>query len=67
MRSWGLLAKNQRNATEAASAPEPAANHQGMRWKRYLFKELCNRKGGLLCKSPNCGVCSDYAFCFGAD
>lgn len=41
-----------------------AANSQNMRWKRYLFREICHRNGGVLCKSPNCGVCSDYELCF---
>ncbi len=41
-----------------------AANHRNMRWKRYLFKQLCDLQGGRLCKAPNCGVCSDYAVCF---
>lgn len=42
-----------------------AANHLKMRWKRFLFKEVCTLNGGVLCKSPNCGDCSDYALCFG--
>jgi len=41
-----------------------AANSQNMRWKRYLFKQVCDLHGAVLCKSPNCGVCSDYALCF---
>ena len=41
-----------------------AANNQNMRWKRYLFKQVCDRNGGTMCKAPNCGVCSDYATCF---
>ncbi len=41
-----------------------AANHQNMRWKRYLFKQLCDLNGGAMCKAPNCGVCSDYTLCF---
>jgi nitrogen fixation protein NifQ len=41
-----------------------AANDKGMRWKRYLFKQVCEMNGGMLCKSPNCGDCSDYAICF---
>ena len=40
------------------------ANHQNMRWKRFFFKTVCDLNGGNLCKSPNCGVCSDYALCF---
>lgn len=41
-----------------------AANSQNMRWKRYLFKQVCDRSGKTMCKAPNCGVCSDYAICF---
>jgi nitrogen fixation protein NifQ len=41
-----------------------AANSKGMRWKRYLFKQVCDLHGAVLCKSPNCGVCSDYSLCF---
>jgi nitrogen fixation protein NifQ len=41
-----------------------AANQQGMRWKRYLFKQVCEKNGGVLCKNPNCGDCSDYSLCF---
>ena len=41
-----------------------AANSQNMRWKRYLFKQVCDRNGGTMCKAPNCGVCSDYHLCF---
>ncbi len=44
-----------------------AANHQKMRWKRFLFKQICDMNGGLMCKSPNCGECSDYTLCFGED
>ena len=41
-----------------------AANNRGMRWKRYLFKQVCDRHGARLCKAPDCGICSDYALCF---
>jgi len=41
-----------------------AANSKGMRWKRFLFKKVCEMNGAQLCKSPNCGDCSDYALCF---
>ena len=44
-----------------------AANNQNMRWKRYLYKQICDRHGGTLCKAPNCGVCSDYSLCFADD
>ena len=40
------------------------ANAGNMRWKRFVFKQVCDLGGGVLCKAPNCGVCSDYALCF---
>ncbi len=42
-----------------------AANNQGMRWKRFFYKQICERDGGTLCKSPVCGDCSEYELCFG--
>ena len=66
--AMGLFERPQLTAAIRRHLPSlAAANHQGMRWKRYLFKEICTRNGGLLCKSPNCGVCSDYALCFATD
>lgn len=41
-----------------------AANDRNMRWKRFLFKQVCDINNGVMCKSPNCGECSDYAMCF---
>ena len=38
-----------------------------MKWKRFFYRQLCEREGLLLCKSPNCGSCSDYAQCFGPE
>jgi nitrogen fixation protein NifQ len=44
-----------------------AANSQNMRWKRFLFRQVCELHGAVLCKAPDCGVCSDYALCFGTE
>ena len=41
-----------------------AANDKGMRWKRFLYKQLCDRAGGVMCRTPNCGECGEYAVCF---
>jgi nitrogen fixation protein NifQ len=41
-----------------------AANTGNMRWKRFLFKQVCDLGGGVMCKAPNCRACSDYALCF---
>jgi nitrogen fixation protein NifQ len=63
--AMGLFERPQLTAAIARHLPSlAAANDKGMRWKRFLFREICNHSGGLLCKSPSCGVCSDYALCF---
>ena len=63
--AMGLLERPQLTAAIARHLPSlAAANDKGMRWKRYFFREICNHSGGLLCKSPSCGACSDYALCF---
>ena len=63
--AMGLFERPQLTAAIRRHLPSlAAANNKGMRWKRYLFKEACTLGGGVLCKSPNCGICSDYALCF---
>lgn len=66
--AMGLFARSELSAAIRRHLPSlAAANSQNMRWKRYLFKQLCELNGGVMCKAPNCGVCSDYAFCFAED
>lgn len=38
-----------------------------MRWKKFLYKQLCDRAEVNLCKAPSCQVCEDYKKCFGTD
>jgi nitrogen fixation protein NifQ len=42
-------------------------NSGNLRWKKFFYKQLCDRAEMRLCKAPSCGVCSDYARCFGRD
>jgi len=63
--AMGLFERPELTATIRRHLPTlAAANHQGMRWKRYLFKQVCEKNGGVMCKNPNCGDCSDYPLCF---
>jgi len=63
--AMGLFERSELSAAIGRHLPSLlAANNQGMRWKRYLFKQACDMNGGTLCKSPVCGDCSDYAICF---
>ena len=44
-----------------------ALNSQDMKWKKFLYKQLCNRAGVYACRAPSCEVCIDYAKCFGRE
>lgn len=66
--AMGLFERPQLSAAIRRHLPSlAAANNRNMRWKRYLYKQVCERNGGRMCKSPDCGTCSDYVFCFADD
>lgn len=44
-----------------------AKNNRDMKWKKFLYKQLCDREGVVVCRSPSCEVCADYAKCFGSE
>jgi len=41
-----------------------AMNVTDMRWKKFFYKQLCDRAGVNLCKAPSCSKCVDYDLCF---
>ena len=48
--------------------PALAAKNAGdMKWKKFFYKQLCEREGINACRSPSCAACCDYANCFGAE
>jgi nitrogen fixation protein NifQ len=44
-----------------------ARNTQHMKWKKFFYKQLCERAEIHACRAPSCAVCTDYAQCFGAE
>ena len=44
-----------------------AKNHADMKWKKFLYKQLCEREALFICKAPSCAVCSDRPLCFGPE
>ncbi len=42
-------------------------NAQDMKWKKFLYKQLCIQEGIYVCRAPSCEVCSDYQNCFGPE
>lgn len=47
--------------------PLYARNTGNMKWKKFFYKQLCERAGVNACRAPSCKVCDDYAKCFGAE
>ncbi|RTL54355.1 MAG: nitrogen fixation protein NifQ [Rhodocyclaceae bacterium] len=44
-----------------------ALNAGDMKWKKFFYRQLCEKAEVLICKSPNCVVCDDHAICFGPE
>jgi len=44
-----------------------ALNAGDMKWKKFFYRQLCQREGIPICKSPNCDSCPDHAACFSAE
>ena len=48
--------------------PALAAKNTGdMKWKKFFYKQLCERAEIQVCRAPSCAVCSDHALCFGPE
>ena len=48
-------------------APLALRNDKDMKWKKFLYKQLCEAEGIYICRSPSCEVCVDYDNCFGSE
>lgn len=44
-----------------------ARNTGNMKWKKFFYKQLCERAEVQACRAPSCAACGDYAGCFGAE
>jgi len=47
--------------------PLAKRNNKDMKWKKFLYKQLCESEGIYVCRSPSCEVCTDYQNCFGPE
>lgn len=48
-------------------APLAERNVKDMKWKKFLYKQLCEAEGIYTCRAPSCEVCTDYDNCFGSE
>lgn len=61
----GLWSRSQLSAMMEHNFPSLAAkNDKNMKWKKFLYKQLCAAEGIYICRAPSCEVCTDYAVCF---
>jgi nitrogen fixation protein NifQ len=61
----GLWSRPQLSALMKINFPTLAArNTKDMKWKKFLYKQLCEAEGIYVCRAPSCEVCTDYAKCF---
>jgi nitrogen fixation protein NifQ len=44
-----------------------AKNHADMKWKKFFYRQLCERAALFVCRSPSCAECLDHARCFGPE
>ncbi|MDQ2104267.1 nitrogen fixation protein NifQ [Azospirillum isscasi] len=64
----GFANRRELNAMFRRHFPSLVALNSGdMKWKKFFYRQLCEREGLMLCKSPNCEVCDDFAACFSAE
>jgi nitrogen fixation protein NifQ len=64
----GLWSRAELTALMERNFPALAArNVQNMKWKKFLYKQLCNAEGVYVCRAPSCEVCADYQACFGPE
>lgn len=64
----GLWSRGELSALLAHNFPTLAQrNIRDMKWKKFLYKQLCEAEGLHLCRAPSCDVCRDYSQCFGPE
>lgn len=64
----GLASREELSRLMWLNFPELArANTGDMKWKKFLYRQFCSREGIYVCPAPSCGVCQDYAKCFGPE
>lgn len=44
-----------------------AENNADMKWKKFLYRKLCETGGDYVCRSPSCDACVSYDDCFGSE
>ena len=48
-------------------APLARRNDKNMRWKRFIYRMMCENDGFVMCSTPVCSNCADYDLCYGPE
>jgi nitrogen fixation protein NifQ len=48
-------------------APLALRNDKNMRWKRFIYRMMCEDDGFVMCSTPVCSNCADYELCYGVE
>ncbi len=64
----GLCSREDLSLLMSQNFPQLAKlNEHDMKWKKFLYKQLCEREGINACRAPSCEYCTDYLKCFGTE
>ncbi len=64
----GLFSRKELSALLTYNFPQMAVkNSKDMKWKKFIYKQLCEEEGIYICRAPSCDVCQDYQHCFGSE
>ena len=64
----GLNNRRELSALFCSNFPRFAAmNDRDMKWKKFLYKQLCAEDGIYVCRAPSCEACKDFKDCFGPE
>jgi nitrogen fixation protein NifQ len=64
----GLYNRGQLSELMRVNFPKLAELNSGdMKWKKFLYKRLCEEEGIYVCRSPSCTECKDHDDCFGPE
>ena len=61
----GLFSRPDLTAMIRLNFPELGRrNTRDMKWKKFIYKQLCEREGIYACPAPTCDACADFRVCF---
>lgn len=64
----GLFGRNELNTLMERHFPGLKRLNSGdMKWKKFFYRQLCERDGIAICKAPTCDACDDVGLCFGPE